>query len=334
MAAAEEDVPRPSESAPGLPETTDAALEILCQRIATQLRSGKVIPFLGAGANACGRPPLPEGTSWEPGEYLPTGQELADYLVREEPYPPEEARDLVRVAQYIALTYLGEGPLFARLRPLFEPLYAPNPLHDLLAGLPAKLKAEGSAAPYQLIVTTNYDDVLERALDQVGVPFSVIYYLAEEKKRGKFVELLPDGRIEPVRKQTSAPELSPLRERNVILKIHGAFNRLSADDDSYVITEDHYIDYLAGANVARLLPDYVIARMLSSHVLFLGYGMRDWNLRVILRHIWSTQERRFGAWAIQSNPPELDVRFWQRHDVQIENARLERWVAGMNRQFP
>jgi hypothetical protein len=215
---------------------------------------------------------------------------------------------------------------------LFKPLYEPNAVHDFLARLPMKLSEENRPTPYQLIVTTNYDDVLERAFERAEAPFSVIYYAAEREKRGRFVELLPDGTSAPLRRGAAALGLS-LEERSVILKIHGAFNRHSEADDSYVITEDHYIDYLSGANVAKLLPDYVVARMLSSHVLFLGYGMRDWNLRVILHHIWSEQNRRFGSWAIQFNPPDLDVKFWQRHGVQIENVRLERWVEAMVEQF-
>ena len=69
-----------------------------------------------------------------------------------------------------------------------------------------------------------------------------------------------------------------------------------------MITEDHYIDYLARENAARLIPAYLMARMRTSHFLFLGYGMRDWNLRVILRSIWAEQTRRFTSWAIQLAP--------------------------------
>jgi SIR2-like domain len=326
------DAPTRVAAAPApLPETTDAALEELCRRIATRLRDGKVVPFLGAGANACGRPPLPPGTRWQPGEYLPTGQELADWLAQNEPYPPGEARDLVRVAQYLDLSYQGEGTLFEKLRDLFEPLYEPNALHELLVELAATPGPDGEPTLCPLIVTTNYDDVLERAFGD-KVPYTVVYYAAEREKRGRFVELQPDGTPMPARRQGGGRGPTS-NGATVILKIHGAFNRRDERSDSYVITEDHYIDYLSGANVAKLLPDYVFARMVSSHILFVGYGMRDWNLRVVLHHIWSEQSRRYGSWAIQYDPPDLDVKFWQRHGVQIENVRLERWVEAMRRQF-
>jgi hypothetical protein len=96
-----------------------------------------------------------------------------------------------------------------------------------------------------------------------------------------------------------------------------------------VITEDHYIDYLARESIARLIPTFLMARMRTSHFLFLGYGMRDWNLRVILRSIWAEQTRRFTSWAIQREPDEIDRRFWERHQVEILDEPLEGWVDAM-----
>ena len=52
-------------------------------------------------------------------------------------------------------------------------------------------------------------------------------------------------------------------------------------------------------------------------MLFLGYSMRDWNLRVILRQIWSEQGVSTGGWSIQLNPSEIDVRFWARQRIEI-----------------
>jgi hypothetical protein len=119
----------------------------------------------------------------------------------------------------------------------------------------------------------------------------------------------------------------------VILKIHGAAFRLDEAADSYVITEDHYIDYLAQENLSKIVPAYLMARMRTSHFLFLGYGMRDWNLRVMLRHIWAEQTRRYVSWAIQLGPGELDRRFWDRHGVEIIDAPLEDWVDAMRAEL-
>ncbi len=53
-----------------------AAVDPLISRyskiVVKALRNGKVIPFLGAGANMCGRP---KGAAWQEGEYPPSGAE-------------------------------------------------------------------------------------------------------------------------------------------------------------------------------------------------------------------------------------------------------------------
>ena len=304
-----------------------AGLRQHARLVAKRMAEGKVIPFLGAGANLCDRP---SDESWRAGgDYLPSGSELATYLASEYEYPGADSRDLVRVAQYVDLVTGGEGALFDELRPLFTGAYNPNRLHRLLAELPAHQRRAGSSALYPLIITTNYDDCLERAFGAAGEAVDVVYYAAERDEPGRFVHLDSDGDRRAIPKHTDYRGLD-LERRPVILKIHGDVDDSDASADNYVITEDHYIDYLAHGNLSKLIPAYLMARMRNSHFLFLGYGMRDWNLRVILHHIWSQQVRRFGSWAIERAPDPIDEKFWQRHRVEIVEARLEDWIDAMN----
>lgn len=300
-------------------------LEEHCQIVRMRLAQGKVIPFLGAGVNLCDRP---ESADWLRDCFLPSGSELADYLASQYPYPKDDPRDLVRVSQYIDLVTGGEAALFETLRELFTGDYQPNRVHRLLAEIPARLRAEGRDSPCQLIVTTNYDDALERAFADAGEEFDVVYYVIERDEPGRFVHLRRDGKRVAIPKHTAYRDFA-LGERTVVLKIHGAVDRRDESGDSYVITEDHYIDYLARANVSRLIPAQLMAKMRTSHFLFLGYGMRDWNLRVILRSIWSEQTRRLGSWAVQKHPNRIDEKFWQRHGVDIIDVSLEDWVEAM-----
>ena len=295
--------------------------------VGKRIDEGKVIPFLGAGANLCDRPAL---TEWRPrGKFLPSGSELARYLAAEYEYPGVDQRDLVRVAQYVDLVTGGEGALFEELRPLFTLTYEPNRLHRWLAGVPARQRASDLPTRYQLIVTTNYDDVLERAFADAGEAVDVVLYAAEPNEPGRFMHVRPDGDRCPLPRRNEYGGLD-LERRPVILKIHGAVDRREDANDNYVITEDHYIDYLAHGSIAKFMPAYLMARMRNSHFLFLGYAMRDWNLRVILHYIWSQQARRFGSWAIERDPDPMDEKFWQRHRVEILEARLEDWVDAMS----
>jgi SIR2-like domain len=308
----------------------DVSLRQHSRLLHRRMGEGKVIPFLGAGANLCERP---VGADWRSGNYLPSGSELADYLADSYDYPEAESRDLVRVSQYVDLVMGGEAALFDELHPVFIRDSEPNKLHRFLAERPAHHRARGLSVPCQLIVTTNYDDALERAFGAAGEPFDVVYYAAEREEPGRFVHMRPDGSRRPIPRHTDYREFA-LEERTVILKIHGAVDRRDEGGDSYVITEDHYIDYLAHGNVSKLIPAFLMARMRTSHFLFLGYGMRDWNLRVILHHIWSQQVRRFGSWAIERERDPIDEKFWQRHRVEIVEASLEDWVDAMHEEEP
>lgn len=303
-------------------------LNRVCQVVARRMAEGKVIPFLGAGANLCERP---EGSSWQGQDYLPSGGELAAYLAETYAYPGEDSGDLLRVAQYVDLA-AGDAALFDELHAIFAGTYGPNKLHRLLADVPSLLRAREADSCGQLVITTNYDDALERAFAEAGEQLDVVYYAAERDEPGRFVHLRPDGERVEIDDRSDYRDFA-IEQRSILLKVHGAVDRADLSGDSYVITEDHYIDYLARESIARLIPTYLMARMRTSHFLFLGYGMRDWNLRVILRSIWAEQTRRFSSWAIQRGPDEIDRRFWERHRVEILDQALEDWVDAMRAQL-
>ena len=304
-------------------------LDAHCRIVSRRLRGGSVVPFLGAGANLCGRP---EGADWQTGSYLPSGNELAAYLADSYAYPSRERRDLLRVSQYVAAV-TGGTALYDELRTLFASEYQPNALHEFLATLPRTLRAwreQGDRSRHQLIVTTNYDDSLEQAFAHAGEPFDLVTYAARGPHRGKFLHRPPNGQVVPIDEPNIYRELS-LDERTVILKIHGAVDREDPELDSYVITEDHYIEYLAQTDISNLVPATLMAAMNESHFLFLGYSLGDWNLRVILHRVWGGQpfDEKFKSWAIQRKPSQLEERLWRERNVEILDVDLERYVEGL-----
>jgi hypothetical protein len=313
--------------------------------VARYLAQGRVIPFLGAGVNLCGRP---QGVTWH-GCYLPSGGELSAYLAENLGYPlsettvncpscnseitlPEikEQQDLVRVSQYLTVRD-GSGPLYLELHSLLDNDYPITPLHRFLATLPSTLRRKGYPRSHQLIVTTNYDDVLERAFQQACEPYDVVYYEADGEHRGKFWHRPPNSEAELIEKPNES-ELS-IEQQTVILKIHGAVDRVHPGQDSYVITEDHYIDYLVRTTFSNLIPIQLAAKLRDSHFLFLGYGLRDWNLRVILQRMWGEQKLTYKSWAIQLHPHDIDKKFWAKHDVDILGVGLEDYVVTLDQRI-
>jgi hypothetical protein len=304
------------------------AYDIEFNAIVEGLVDGRLVPLLGAGFNLVDRP---EGVEWEASksDFLPSGHELACHLASRYQYPFAD-RDLARICQF-AVEVRGLAPLYNHLHNLFDVSCSLTSAHRFLASLPGKLRAKHYPQPNLLIVTTNYDTLVEMAFSEAGERLEVVSYVADAKPaRGKFAHHTPGGERRIIFKPNEYSELSPA-ESCVLLKIHGNFDRHGAANDSFVITEDHYIDFLTRTDLSNLVPVLVAAQLRASHFLFMGYSLRDWNLRVILQRIWDEQRLGYNSWAIQRSSDALDRRFWSRRNVDILEvplaAALERLAA-------
>ncbi|MGH7496913.1 MAG: SIR2 family NAD-dependent protein deacylase [bacterium] len=292
------------------------------------IHEGRVVPFLGVDANLCGRP-ANHGWKHDQEDYLPSNRELAEHLSKKFAGPKNNvAADLMHVSQYVAVT-AGARQLYDQLHGILDRNYPPTPLHQLLARIPAILRAKHDPAPYPLIVTTNFDDLLETALQAENEQYDVVAYIAEGVHHGKFWHRTPEGGTQLIERPNEyGGQL--LKHRPVILKIHGAVDRNSPEHDSFVITEDHYINFLTRTDISNLVPVILAAKLRKSHFLFLGHSLRDWSLRIILHRIWGEQKLNYQSWAIQANPHELDQRLWKQREVDIVDASLDEYVTELS----
>jgi hypothetical protein len=295
--------------------------------VAGAILDGDVVPVLGAGVNLCDRA---ADERWERGRSLPSGRELADMLARKFAWDVTD-RDLVHVSQ-AAVLRRGADPLFKLLHNVFVGDYEPTSVHRFLAGIPALRERRGLDPCPQLIVTTNYDGLLERAFTEAGQPFDVLYYLGDggDRKRphGKFMHIDAEGRHRTVHTPNKYVDAT-IDERTVILKIHGAA-RDDPAEDSWVITEDHYIDYLTRTTLNELIPVKLLEKLLNCNFLFMGYGMKDWNVRVMLHRIFT--QRRHGhdgwaSWAVQLDSDPVDRALWKKNNVSVQPIDLKDYLA-------
>jgi hypothetical protein len=261
---------------------------------------------------------------------------VSSYLAEEFEDYDGDPRDLVRVSQYIAVLGGGTGPLYKTLHPVFDRDYAFTPMHEFLARLPGALRDAGKLRGYPLILSTNYDDLLERAFEAAGEPFDLCAYVAEgtDAERGKFRHQPSGGTLRTITEPESYLDVS-LDERAVILKVHGFVDRDGSAEprDSFVITEDHYIDYLTRTDLRQLLPPNLLARLAECHFLFLGYSMRDWNLRAMLQRLWSERSTRWDSWAVQLSPDPLERKSWELRGVRILEIDLDTYLAGLRERL-
>jgi len=216
---------------------------------------------------------------------------------------------------------------------VFAATYEPTLLHTFLATLPTRLEETSGQRRHQLIVTTNYDDVLEEAFRRESEPFDVVYYRAatnRTRSHGRFWHAPHGDEERPIEKPTRYDAL-PLGERTVILKVHGLTSRAgNAKKDSYVISEDDYIEYLAAAGPSTFLPKSLMAVLVDSHFLFLGYSLQDWNLRVILHQIDAARDRERDSWAIHRDVDPIESALWGDRGVHVLDLPLDAYVRTLD----
>jgi len=300
---------------PAAPEAEDHYGDVL-----TALLSGRLVLVLGSGINAA---PEVDGD-------LPAYAEVAAALAASFGYPPEGEPDLARVSQYVALMK-GVGPLYDELHGLFAREYEPAGVHRALAETVGLLRERG--APGQLVVTANFDQALERALTDVGEEFDVVSYIALGRHRGKFLHVSAEGAVNVVDVPNTYAGVGPDR-RTVILKIHGGVGPAPEREwDSFVVSEDDYIDYLGHSDLAGAVPVGLAARLRRSHFLFLGYPLRQWYVRVFLHRLWEQESPAYHSWAVQPSvdPPELAA--WRRLGIDVFEVAPEDYAAELRRRL-
>jgi DNA-binding SARP family transcriptional activator len=280
--------------------------------------AGRLVVVLGAGTNDDKQP----GRDGIP----PAADDVAAYLGQQ--FDCQPAR-LAQISQYVAVTR-GSGPLYDELHSLYDAEFDASPAHRLIARLPAVLRERG--APQLLVVTTNYDLALERALLDEGEEFDVVSYLAVGPHRGRFVHVAPDGRARVIEVANEYGELAPDR-RTVVLKVHGQVDRRPEREwESFVVSEDDYIDYLAQTDLASLVPVTLTARLRRSHFLFLGYPPHEWNFRVFLNRVWGGRKVSYRSWAVEPRPDALEREFWRHVDVDLLDVPLDRYIEELERR--
>lgn len=281
--------------------------------ILDELRAGYVIPFLGAAASRVG---------FRPGDpsFLPSGGDLSEMLAGDSNFPSADDRDrsdLAKVSSYY-VDGSNRGALRRKLRKVFAAQqYHCNDLHRFLA----------RAANNTVVVTTNYDTLLEQAFDEAGKPYDVAVYPADNQEYGNGVLWWPHGAAEPRKLKPNQIDINDLGKTNLIYKIHGSVSTREDRWDSFVITEEDYVRFLSRMNnaVPAAFREYFSTRAF----LFLGYGLRDWNMRVLLKEV-SVSE--ITSWAILYKPSAFERKLWERRKVDIFDLKLEDFVTEIRKR--
>lgn len=272
------------------------------QTMMTLLLDYQLVPFLGSNANRCGR----AGHPWlAPGDPLaPTFQEMANYLrsKNEVGYPPDLApTSLAFVAQYLVWER-SIDLLHQELTHIFSVPQEATPLHHLLAKVASRLTHKRTDK-HLILISANYDQVLEETLLAHGVAFHLLTYEPDPSGGGRFFYTPADKALPRVRVNTANEQHLPDDGFPVVIKLNGSFG--TASSNRGLVTEEQFMDHAPRQDFSALLPHAVKAQLKQSHFLFLGYSLRDWQMRLTLRRM-GARSQGIHSWAVLE-PEVADV---------------------------
>lgn len=304
--------PRPGDSFP---------YSMMCEL----LKKGRVIPILGAGVSLSARPQN-NSSLREKKPFLPSNRELKELLARYCKFPASEfeTSDISEVASFY-VQQLGRHSFDVFLHDILGRTdYTPSETHRFLA--------QASRLRPLLILTTNYDTLMEQALDEAGQPYGVVAYVPggryRDKQRFAFIH---HGALEP---EFMDPEffLPDITVSTLICKVRGPAIKGEHKSGSYVLTEEDHMDWLFPSYTSGIaLPPFVVGKIAQSQLLWLGHSARDWPQRALLRRLYEAPagQSELRSFSVALNPTTPSVMTWQRYAVEVFNIDLNVWAARM-----
>jgi hypothetical protein len=291
-----------------------------CRVITRRICDEAVVFFLGADSNQA------HSADRRASARPPTRAELASVLARGVKYDGPDPTNLSVVAQRFVENF-DKHSLGAELQETLKQNFAAAPAHHFFATLPGLLRRKNCRSPYQLIVTTNYDDTLERSFRAVGESFDLVCYApAHGSGQGKFRHFPDAG--EPVAVDPSTYGGLPVNklwalERTVILKLLGGVN--DNQPEPFVVTEDDFSYHVAEERLFKELPLQLRAMLADGNLLLIGYGLEERDMKGLFRRLslLLRQDVNYSSWAVQGAMPQADLNFWESNNVAALNVPLE-----------
>lgn len=256
-----------------------------------QIRAGKAILFIGAGASSGATSPVPPKSP-------PSGKELGRLL--SEHFLGDDSTDkpLSLIGEYcIDATDLRTVQRY--IAEIFNP-FKPSATQRSIADF-----------RWTGLVTTNYDQIIEKAYAENG------------KRLQTPVPILRN--VDRIDYELRAPDAVPL------LKLHGCISLV--DDDRYplILTIDQYISHRhSRQKLFSRFTEYAG----EYSVVYVGYQIEDADIRAILIELTGSEMSRPMHYVVTPHPSERDTKIWAGKRITTIAGTFDEFMATLQAKIP
>lgn len=176
--------------------------------------------------------------------------------------------DYLKIAQLYYLAF-GEFAYYKKIKKYFPDYITPSNIHKLIFEI----------NPH-IIITTNWDNILERAIEENAYIYDLV---------------------------CSDKDLVKSTLQNKLIKMHGDFK-----NHNIVFKEDDYINY---QHNFPLIENYVKSILSTHTVLFLGYSYSDMDLKQIVKWIQNHSSVRPPMYLIACENNPNQIKYLENHGI-------------------
>ncbi|MCU4483216.1 SIR2 family protein [Acinetobacter ursingii] len=188
----------------------------------------------------------------------------------------ESENDFLKIAQMYYLEF-GEYQYTKKIKSVFPNDMEPSKFHELLFDLYPKC-----------VITTNWDDLLEKTVKKKTLIYDVI------KSDADLVRSLFDRKI---------------------IKMHGDF-----DQQNFVFKEDDYLQY---NQKFSLIENYIKGVFTTHTIVFLGYSYSDIDLKMILKWIDNSSKVSPPRYLLSNKPSSAQEKYLLNHNIFVLSPKEE-----------
>lgn len=256
-----------------------------------QIRAGKVVLFLGSGASFGAKSKTAPHSP-------PLGNGLANLMADKFLGGEGKNKSLSIISEYcLTLTDLRTMQDF--IRDIFSP-FEPSETHKKISDF-----------RWAALITTNYDQILERA------------YSLNPKRLQNLV---------PILRNTDRVD-NELRGLNSIplIKLHGCIGMEFDPNYPLILTIEQYVNHRKGRNklfsrFTELAGEYT--------TVFIGYQLEDPDIRAILQELDSPEMSRPRHYVVTPHPSSLDKKVWESKRIDTIEGTFDDFIAELDNQIP